>query len=157
NQEGPQDSDKFEAMTIWEQYSISGNFPLDAVALLPDYDSRWHFLFEPQLLVRIEGGIKELPAAAKWGDTAESSPSGANGRVFYGEEEFYGSSALWEANANFLHANSELVKTMLITGQNNFKMQRKAIHLLCNQFGMDRKKELIFLLRSAVRTLYLWI
>lgn len=146
----------------WQQYSIPGNFPIEAVKKLPDYGERWHFLFEPQLLVRVERDMDiphwrtslDLPANAKWGDAARSSPSGDNGRLFHGEQEFYGKE-LWEANADFLHASSNLIKTLLKQKRNVFPMQRKHVHLLCNQFGMNRWQEMVFYIRCAVRAFYL--
>lgn len=146
----------------WQQYSISGNFPIDSVKNLPQYPERWHFLFEPQLLVRVERDIDEptwcaplsLPLGAVWGDAARSSPSGDNDRVFHGEEKFYGKE-LWGANADFLHANSNLIKILIKQNRNTFGIQRKHVHLLCNQFGMTRWREMYFLLRCAVRAWYL--
>lgn len=141
-------------MTHWMQYSIGGKFPLHKLSTIPKYSGRWYFLFEPQLLVRVEGDV-ELPQDASWGDAAESSPSGDQGKYFYGEVSFYGSEELNEANADFLHSTSELVKVLVKKNLNTFLMQRKHVHLLCNQFGMTRWRESLFLLRCFWRAIYL--
>ena len=163
----------------WVQFSISvkGNkrFPVEAfdsfLCILSAHltTHRWHYLFEPNLLVRVETDSPVLVDTARklalWngldfheGDLAKSSPGGRHGlHDFEGESAFYGSNPLWQANADFLNATSRLVLQLDNEGKRNWRMIRKHVHLLCNQAGMHYGQEAWFAFRYAVRALWLFI
>lgn len=148
---------------MWYQYSILGEWPRERVDSLPDFQGRWHFLFEPQLLVRLEFKYKNpllitLPHGEVWGDVSKGRTGASGGGPEWpGDEDFYGTDRLCEANLDFLHANSKLVRVLRSEGKNSYKMQRKHVHLLCNQYGMNYWQECHFLARSALRAFWLFL
>lgn len=82
------------------------------------------------------------------GDKAKSSPSGRNGKFFYGEEKSY-SKLVNQANEEFLFASSKLIVALAESKKLDFKMLRKHSHLFCNQAGMNYFKEGQFYCASA--------
>lgn len=160
----------------WIQFSIVNSaernaFPVRALEryipkLAEAISSRWHFLFEPSLLIRVEtdgppeeGMLDDLPPDTTWelGDAENSSPSGKNGlHDFTGEQTFYGSEELWQRNADFLHANSRLIAQLSKEGKLTFTWLRKHMHLFCNQAGMNYLREAGFLFLCSMRSLYLY-
>lgn len=151
--------------SIWKE-----PWPEKAFEYLTSVDCkyRWYHLFEPNLLIRVSSehdedfltGV-ELLAHSKGffyelGDKAKSSPSGHNGKYFYGEAAFYGEK-LNEANQEWLFATSELMRILESEHKRNFRFLRKHLHLFCNQAGMNYWKEGWFLLRSAIQSFRLGI
>lgn len=133
---------------------------------------RWHFLYEPYLLIRIEienaeyaecmfnvfsWNAQQLGYAIEKGDKSRSTPNAGNGFEYPGEAEFYGSEALWQANADCLWANSELMLTLKQQGKLGFPMLRKHAHLFCNAAGMNYIQSVWFSLRCAMRDFRLFM
>lgn len=142
----------------WTQYTFPGRFPIEKVGDIPQYSTRWHYLFEPGLLVRVESDNVEIPKGAIEGDSSKPiTDTSGTVRGFIGDQDFYGGDELWQANADFLHSNSELVKVLDRQKKNSFKMQRKLLHLLCNQFGMNYWQEAILHLRCFFRSVILGV
>ena len=151
----------------WPHHAINDILPAIRTQIVEPRKIRWHFLYEPNLLVRIETAdvsvVTELQQLAdfyrykfKEGDTSKS-PLDITGDVFFfGDIGIYGT-ALWEANADVLHANANLVVCMEEQKQRNPKMFRKHVHLLCNQFGKNYLQECLFLLRHAARAFRLFL
>jgi len=128
---------------------------------------RWHFLYEPNLLVRVEStdlGIiekafelaRKLNYRTRVGDISKPLDDRTGDVYFQGEMNFYGS-LLWDANADFLWATSRLIIRMYDTGQLTPKMLRKHIHLLCNQSGRNYLQEFWLVLRHALRSFRLFL
>ena len=165
----------------WFQCSIfhKGNRKLPErvfEVLLPTVDlvmgqQRWHYLFEPNLLIRTENcdnetnlGILDIAAIhlcnleRALGDTAKSSPGGKNGPYdFVGEQEFYGSEDLWQRNADWLCAGSRLIIQLERENKRDFLWIRKHVHLFCNQAGMHYGQECWFAFRWMLRTAWLFV
>src|SRR5437899_4831978 len=99
---------------------------------------RWYYLFEPNLLVRIdtkneailekaESLAKSLNMEYQEGDVTESSPSGHNGKYFYGEASTYGET-INRLNEEFLFASSKLILAIDKENKRGFGLIRKHIH-----------------------------
>lgn len=157
--------------TIWKK-GVTDRFSISALAdFIPNFHRlnvnrivRWHYLFEPTVLVRVQTRSENdvLENARKlalrygyefaFGDITRSSPSGHHGKYFFGEHKFYKSKSLWEANADFLHACCTLAVHMgVFKGKQHRRFARKHVHLLCNILGMNYRQERDFLRWSASR------
>lgn len=123
---------------------------------------RWHFLYEPHLLLRFEaydGRVKDVEDIIKWvienawesklvwkkGDITKSSPSGCAGYWFSGEHSYYLGTDNWETNADFLYAISRFNSVYTKDSKEKKKLLAKYIHLLLNQAGYDLDQEKDFL------------
>ncbi len=143
---------------------VGDEFPGKAFEFLSKFECRynWYYLFEPNLLVRIdtqnEAILEKAEALAKSmnmeyqeGDVAESSPSGCNGKYFYGEAGTYGVN-INRCNEDFLYASTKLILTIDKENKRHFGLIRKHIHLFCNQCSMNYWKEGWFCLRMAINS-----
>lgn len=151
--------------SVWKE-----KWPEDAFQFLIAFDCgvRWYHLFEPNLLVRLDGENQNmldeghllaysLGMEFREGDIARSSPSGANGKFYYGESGFYGSRELGAHNTEWLFVSSALLRQLERENKRNFKFLRKHIHLFCNQANMNYLAEAWFLLRCALQSFYLFL
>lgn len=146
-------------MRKWFQYSIDKEWSIERIDSLPPYSGRWHYLFEPQLLIRVEGDDKPVtPPDAVWGDPSKDRTGClGGGTIWPGDVDFYGTEELHETVLDFLHANSRLIQVLRKEGKNRFRMRRKMVHLLSNQFGMNYLQEFFFSLRWAFRSFRLYL
>lgn len=157
--------DGFYSENLWPSRVIE-DFLLDFEKEVPS-GVRWHFLYEPQLLVRVETENQEIFQKAitlacklgyeiRGGDISKSRKDETGGLVFRGDFVFYGP-ILWEANADYLWATSKLILRMQETKQLSPKMIRKHIHLLCNQSGRNYLQEFWLVFRHALRSFRLFL
>lgn len=157
--QGPRVS--WRQFTVYSKNSKGRYFPIECLdTFLPDFISinkpiidKWHFLFEPSVLVRyISPESEQVWESAKVvasgykliiepGDTEQSSPIEANNFEWPGESIWYGD--LEEANLNFLQACSELSLKLntLPGGAKQVAMLQKHLHLFCNITGCNYAEE----------------
>ena len=170
---------ELQLMSNWRQFTVYTKnskgkyFPVELLdTFLPDfitinkpYITKWHFLFEPSVIVRYEAEFPEgvyesaqriaegYKLIIEPGDTEASSPDGHNDFIWPGQElEFYGP-GLAPANINFLQATSELSLEInkLPAGDKQVDMLQKHIHLLCNIAGCNYAEEAIVCQEKADR------
>lgn len=157
----------------WYQFSILGPsnkyFPTAVLeTFLPDFlrinkerFTRWHFLFEPALLVRFQSenanlvytSAKEIAHEYKFkiikGDASFSSPINIENYIYPGEAAIYGEE-VWEALANVLQANSELALQIIKEpSETQVKLMEKCVHLFCNSNGCHYGEEAVLLQHRA--------
>ena len=148
---------------LWHQFSIGSkdgiSLSLSRAFLKSFYEMNhaeidmWHFLYEPNLLVRfISKSHRIVTESAQniaaliglgfsLGDLLNSSPSGHNGYEWWGEEEFYGAK-IWELNAQYMNICASL--SIELQDSDYRELLRKFFHLTTNMFAMERKDEVEF-------------
>lgn len=153
--------------TTWIQFSIAQNFdaehfPSNPFTFLGRFFYankhrivRWHFLFEPHILLRVQTEHEQALVASLYdvanscgmqvrkGDVGQTSPSNASGYVFYGEQQFYGTDEMWQANADLLDATSRIAIMAQAAGT-EYETLSKVCHLVVNQFGNHYGQEAMF-------------
>ena len=150
---------QWKQFTVYPQNCLNRFYPVQTLynflpAFLADNRAllaRWHFLFEPSLLVRIEtdswdaiwkSGVliaDGLSLSIEKGDLSKPCDELGGGEDYLTEESFYGDAV--NENLTFLQACSELSLKLALM-DNQVHMWRKHVHLMLNAFGLCRAQEI---------------